>query len=119
MIQFDINELVLSFVTCKMILYIQKVHMRAPGKNHPPLLPFLLARKLLRMPHGKLVLGYFNALYFGARQRGQPFISEHLHKNAPFLGKGDFCSGSFGHDLIEELQPADMKVEKVAFSAFS
>ena len=31
-----------------------------------------------------------------------------------------FCaySGSFGHDLIEELQPAEITVEKVAFSAF-
>jgi ureidoacrylate peracid hydrolase len=49
---------------------------------------------------------------------GKPFISEHLHKKRPFLGKGDFVSGSLGHDLIQELQPADMKVEKVAFSAF-
>ena len=49
---------------------------------------------------------------------GEPFISEHLHKKRPFLGKGDFISGSFGQDLIKVLQPADMKVEKVAFSAF-
>ena len=46
------------------------------------------------------------------------FISEHHHKKRPFLGKGDFLSGSFGQDLIKELQPADMKIEKVAFSAF-
>ena len=49
---------------------------------------------------------------------GEPFVSAHLHKKRPFLGKGDFVPGSFGQDLIEELQPADMKVEKVAFSAF-
>ena len=47
-----------------------------------------------------------------------PFISQHLRALRPFLGKGDFAPGSFGHDLIEELKPADLKVEKVAFSAF-
>jgi nicotinamidase-related amidase len=49
---------------------------------------------------------------------GEPFISDHLKKLRPFLAKGDFAPGSFGQDLIEELQPADLKVEKVAFSAF-
>ena len=49
---------------------------------------------------------------------GEPFISKHLRALRPFLGKGDFTPGSFGHDLIDELQPADLKVEKVAFSAF-
>ena len=36
----------------------------------------------------------------------------------PFLGQGDFAPGSFGHALVEELQPADLSVEKVAYSAF-
>ena len=49
---------------------------------------------------------------------GEPFISEHLRELRPFLGAGDFAPGSFGHDLIDELQPVDMKVEKVAYSAF-
>ena len=49
---------------------------------------------------------------------GEPFISEHLRALRPFLGKGDFTPGSFGHNLIDELMPADLKVEKVAFSAF-
>lgn len=48
----------------------------------------------------------------------EPFISPHLKQLRPFLGKGDFAPGSFGQDLIEELAPADIKVEKVAFSAF-
>jgi len=47
-----------------------------------------------------------------------PFISDHLKQLRPFLGKGDFASGSFGHSLIDELQPVDFAVEKVAFSAF-
>ena len=49
---------------------------------------------------------------------GEPFIARHLKELRPFLGKGDFAPGSFGHDLIESLQPADIKIEKVAYSAF-
>lgn len=49
---------------------------------------------------------------------GEPFISEHLRQLRPFLGKGDFRPGSWGHQLIDELQPADLTVEKVAYSAF-
>ncbi|MAG95694.1 MAG: cysteine hydrolase [Alphaproteobacteria bacterium] len=49
---------------------------------------------------------------------GEPFISAHLRQLRPFLGRGDFLPGSFGQALIEELAPADLAVEKVAFSAF-
>ena len=49
---------------------------------------------------------------------GEPFISPHLKQLRPFLGKGDFAPGSNGQALIDELQPADLSVEKVAFSAF-
>jgi len=51
-------------------------------------------------------------------KNGEPFISPHLQKLRPFLGKGDFTPGAFGHQLIDALQPADLSVEKVAFSAF-
>ena len=49
---------------------------------------------------------------------GEPFISEHLKRLRPFLKRGDFVPGSFGHALVDALQPADLSVEKVAFSAF-
>jgi ureidoacrylate peracid hydrolase len=49
---------------------------------------------------------------------GEPFISPHLKSVRPFLAKGDFLPGSWGQDLVDELKPADMMVEKVAFSAF-
>ena len=49
---------------------------------------------------------------------GQPFISPHLKALRPFLGSGDFAPGGFGHALVDELQPADLQVEKVVFSAF-
>ena len=34
------------------------------------------------------------------------------------MTKGDFAPGSWGHSLVDELQPADLSVEKVAYSAF-
>lgn len=49
---------------------------------------------------------------------GEPYISDHLRELRPFLGKGDFAPGSFGQDLIDMLAPSDIRIEKVAFSAF-
>ncbi len=49
---------------------------------------------------------------------GEPMISPHLKKLRPFLAKGDFVPGTFGHDLVDELKPADLSVDKVAYSAF-
>ncbi|TQV76173.1 cysteine hydrolase family protein [Denitrobaculum tricleocarpae] len=51
-------------------------------------------------------------------KNGAPFISPHLRELRPFLGKGDFAPGSFGQALIDDLAPADISVEKVAYSAF-
>jgi len=49
---------------------------------------------------------------------GEPIISPHLKKIRPFLRKGDFTPGTWGHELVDELAPADITVEKIAFSAF-
>ena len=49
---------------------------------------------------------------------GEPFISSHLKKLRPFLKKGDFQPASWGNSLVDQLQPADIVVEKVAYSAF-
>ncbi len=49
---------------------------------------------------------------------GEPLIAPHLKQLRPFLGKGDFCPGSWGHSVVEELQPVDFVIEKVAYSAF-
>ncbi|MCE8536997.1 cysteine hydrolase [Ruegeria pomeroyi] len=49
---------------------------------------------------------------------GEPLISPHLKALRPFLTQGDFAPGSFGHQLVDTLQPADFTVEKVAYSAF-
>jgi len=49
---------------------------------------------------------------------GAPIISPHLKTMRPFLGAGDFKPGSWGQALVDTLQPADLTVEKVAYSAF-
>ena len=49
---------------------------------------------------------------------GEPFIAPHLKSIRPFLGKGDFAPGGWGHKLVDTLQPPDLTVEKVAYSAF-
>jgi ureidoacrylate peracid hydrolase len=49
---------------------------------------------------------------------GEPFISPHLARLRPFLRRGDFAPGAWGHGLVDELAPADIAVEKIAYSAF-
>ena len=49
---------------------------------------------------------------------GEPIISPHLKQLRPFLKKGDFAPGSWGQQLVDELAPADINIEKIAFSAF-
>ncbi len=49
---------------------------------------------------------------------GEPFVSPHLRAMRPFLRSGDFAPGSWGQALVDTLQPADLSVEKVAYSAF-
>ena len=49
---------------------------------------------------------------------GEPIISPHLKKLRPFLRRGDFAPGAWGHGLLEALAPPHVAVEKVAYSAF-
>jgi ureidoacrylate peracid hydrolase len=49
---------------------------------------------------------------------GEPIISPHLKSLRPFLKKSDFAPGSFGQQLVDALAPADVHVEKIAYSAF-
>jgi nicotinamidase-related amidase len=45
-------------------------------------------------------------------------ISPHLKSLRPFLKKGDFAPGAWGQQLVDALAPADVTVEKIAYSAF-
>ena len=51
-------------------------------------------------------------------RNGEPMVAEHLRTLRPFLRRGDFAAGSWGHSVVDELQPVDAVVEKVAYSAF-
>ena len=51
-------------------------------------------------------------------RNGEPLISPHLQVLRPFLTRGDFCPGAWGHQLVNALHPADLSVEKIAYSAF-
>ncbi|HYM32276.1 MAG TPA: cysteine hydrolase [Candidatus Cybelea sp.] len=79
-----------------------------PGRLKP-------VAKAMRDAGGWIVSTHFTLV---PGKGGEPFISDHLKRLRPFLRKGDFAPGSFGQALVEELRPADLSVEKVAFSAF-
>ena len=80
-------------------------------------LPARLAPLLARVRgQGGLVISTHFTLVPG--HGGEPFISPHLKSLRPFLGRGDFQPGSWGHARVDELGPADIAIEKVAFSAF-
>lgn len=49
---------------------------------------------------------------------GEPMISPHLRRLRPFLRRGDFLPGAWGHGVVDALGPIDLAVEKVAYSAF-
>ena len=49
---------------------------------------------------------------------GEPIISPHLLALRPFLRRGDFLPGAWGHQVVDALQPIDLAVEKIAYSAF-
>ena len=49
---------------------------------------------------------------------GEPLISPHLLELRPFLRRGDFLPGAWGHQVVDALLPVDLAVEKVAYSAF-
>lgn len=62
---------------------------------------------------------YFSAQFTLVPDRnGEPLIAPHLKQLRPFLTKGDFAPGGFGHTLVDTLQPCDFVIEKVAYSAF-
>ena len=71
--------------------------------------------RALRRAGGWIVSTHFTLV---PGKGGEPFILDHLRKLRPFLAKGDFLPGGWGHALVDELQPADISIEKVAYSAF-
>ena len=71
--------------------------------------------ELVRVKGGFIVSTHFTLV---PGKGGEPLISPHLKALRPFLTKGDFEPGAWGHATVDRLQPTDFAVEKVAYSAF-
>lgn len=71
--------------------------------------------KALRGQGGRYISAQFTLV---PDANGEPLIAPHLKELRPFLAKGDFAPGSFGHSVVDTLFPADFVIEKVAYSAF-
>jgi nicotinamidase-related amidase len=99
-------------------LHPQGAYGRA-GQSHPDIatLPARLKPLVEQVrKQGSLIGATLFTLVAG--KGGEPIISAHLKKMRPFLAKGDFVSGGWGQQVVDELAPADFTVEKVAYSAF-
>lgn len=79
-----------------------------PGRLAP------LAEKLRQQ--GAIIVSTHFTLVPG--RHGEPVISPHLLQLRPFLKRGDFAPGSWGHRQVETLPQADVEIEKIAYSAF-
>jgi ureidoacrylate peracid hydrolase len=89
------------------------------GQRHPAIsgLPERLA-PLVRAARARGVLIVATLFTLVPGRDGEPLISPHLKALRPFLKKGDFAPGGWGQQLVDTLAPADVNVEKVAYSAF-
>src|SRR3954468_705122 len=89
------------------------------GQSDPAIaaLPARLA-PLVRVAREKGVLIVASLFTLVPGRGGEPLISPHLKALRPFLKKGDFAPGTWGQQLVDPLAPADINIEKIAFSAF-
>ena len=89
------------------------------GQSDPAIaaLPARLA-PLVRVARDKGVLIVATLFTLVPGRGGEPIISPHLKALRPFLKKGDFAPGSWGQQVVEPLAPADVNIEKIAYSAF-
>ncbi len=69
----------------------------------------------LRVKGGWIASTHFT-LFTG--KGGEPLIDAHLRALRPFLKKGDFAMGGWGHQVVDALAPSDLPVEKVGYDAF-
>lgn len=89
------------------------------GQSDPSIaaLPARLA-PLVRLARERHILVVATLFTLVPGRGGEPIISPHLKSLRPFLKPGDFAPGSWGQGVIEPLAPADVNIEKIAYSAF-
>lgn len=69
----------------------------------------------MRERDGWIVATHFTIL---DGKHGEPILSEHMRQLRPFLKRGDFQKGSWGHNQVDDLGGADLHIDKFAFSGF-
>ena len=69
----------------------------------------------VRNSEGRIISANFTLV---ADKDHNPIIPDTIKKDWPFLRRGDFQLGRWGHNLIDELAPADYVVNKITYSAF-
>lgn len=69
----------------------------------------------MRKRDGWIVATHFTIL---EGKQGEPILTEHMRQLRPFIQRGDFQKGSWGHHLVDDLGSADLHIDKFAFSAF-
>jgi ureidoacrylate peracid hydrolase len=89
------------------------------GQSDPSIaaLPGKLA-PLVRLARERGVLIAATLFTLAPGRGGEPMISPHLKALRPCLAQGDFAPGGWGHQVVDALSPADICVEKIAYSAF-
>jgi nicotinamidase-related amidase len=89
------------------------------GQTHPSIaaLPEKLA-PLAVAARGRGIMIVATLFTLVPGRGGEPIISPSLKALRPFLKRGDFAPGSWGQQLVDALTPADIYVEKIAYSAF-
>jgi nicotinamidase-related amidase len=69
----------------------------------------------VRAAGGCIVSTHFTVL---SGRGGEPLIPEPIRRQRPFIGKGHFVPGTWGHRLIDGLPNPDFEIEKISYSAF-
>ncbi len=91
-----------------------RAHIRLPN-NRAILEQLIKVTNAFRENGGKIIAVKFTLI---CDKDNKPLISEELKQDCPFLTRGDFQIGRWGHQLIEELAPADYTINKITDSGF-
>lgn len=91
-----------------------RAHIRLPN-NRAVIEQLIKVTNAFRENGGKIITVNFSLI---CDKDNKPLISEELKQDCPFLTRGDFQIGRWGHQLIEELAPADYTINKITESCF-
>lgn len=91
-----------------------RAHIRLPN-NRAVLEQLIKVTNAFKESGAKIIALNFTLI---SDKDNKPLISEELKQDCPFLTRGDFQVGRWGHQLIEELAPADYTINKISDSGF-